>query len=251
VQCFADELAHIAGRDPLDYLLDLIGPPRILNLNGANYPNYGASYKTYPIDAGRLRQVLELAAEKSGWAKRKPGDGTGWGIAVHRSFVTYVATVVQIEVNEKGELRIPRVDMAVDAGLIVDPMLVRTQFEGAAVFGTSVARSGEITATNGVIDQSNFYDFRSRGLMKRHSKPMSISSNRALPPEVWGNRACRLSMRRFVMPFTRRPANWSGNCRCRGSTLRVRLTCGAFGPGHLSRRRRLRWLYRYRLSLPQ
>src|SRR6202043_2607341 len=59
----------------------------------------------------------------------------------------------------KGELRIPRVDMAVDAGLIVDPMLVRTQFEGAAVFGTSVARSGEITATNGVIDQSNFYDY--------------------------------------------------------------------------------------------
>jgi isoquinoline 1-oxidoreductase beta subunit len=159
VQCFADELAHIAGRDPLDYLLDLIGPPRILNLNGADYPNYGASYKTYPIDTGRLRRVLQLAAEKSGWAKRKPGEGTGWGIAVHRSFVTYVATVVQVEVNAKGELRIPRVDMAVDAGLIVDPMLVRTQFEGAAVFGTSVARSGEITATNGVIDQSNFYDY--------------------------------------------------------------------------------------------
>ena len=159
VQCFADELAHVAGRDPLDYLLDLIGPPRILNLNGADYPNYGASYKTYPIDTGRLRGVLELAAEKSGWVKRKPGAGTGWGIAVHRSFVSYVATVVQVEVSSKGELRIPRVDMAVDAGLIVDPMLVRTQFEGAAVFGTSVARSGEITATNGVIDQSNFYDY--------------------------------------------------------------------------------------------
>ena len=159
VQCFADELAHLAGRDPLDYMLDLIGPPRILNLNGADYPNYGASYKTYPIDTGRLRRVLQLAAEQSGWAKRKPGNGTGWGIAVHRSFVTYVASVVQVEVNEKGELRIPRVDMAVDAGLIVDPMLVRTQFEGAAVFGTSVARSGEITATDGVIDQSNFYDY--------------------------------------------------------------------------------------------
>ena len=159
VQCFADELAHLAGRDPVDYQLDLIGPPRILNLNGADYPNYGASYKSYPIDTGRLRRVLELAAERSGWAKRKAGDGTGWGIAVHRSFVTYVATVVQVEVNAKGELRIPRVDTALDAGLVVDPMLVRTQFEGAAVFGTSVARSGEITATNGVIDQSNFYDY--------------------------------------------------------------------------------------------
>jgi isoquinoline 1-oxidoreductase subunit beta len=159
VQCFADELAHLAGRDPLDYLLELIGPPRILNLNGADYPNYGASYKTYPIDTGRLRRVLELAAEKSGWANRKPGDGTGWGIAVHRSFTSYVAAVVQVEVNAKGALRIPRVDLAVDAGQVVDPMLVRTQFEGAAVFGTSVARSGEITATNGVIDQSNFYDY--------------------------------------------------------------------------------------------
>jgi isoquinoline 1-oxidoreductase subunit beta len=159
VLCFADELAHVAKRDPLDYLLDLIGPPRILNLNGADYPNYGAPYKTYPIDTGRLRRVLQLAAEKSGWAKRKPGSGTGWGIAVHRSFVSYVASVVQVEVSSKGELRIPRVDMAVDAGLIVDPMLVRTQFEGAAVFGTSVVRSGEITATNGVIDQSNFYDY--------------------------------------------------------------------------------------------
>jgi isoquinoline 1-oxidoreductase subunit beta len=159
VQCFADELAHLAGRDPLDYLLELIGPRRILNLNGAAYPNYGASYKTYPIDTGRLRRVLELAAEKSGWANRKPGDGTGWGIAVHRSFTSYVAAVVQVEVNAKGALRIPRVDLAVDAGQVVDPMLVRTQFEGAAVFGTSVARSGEITATNGVIDQSNFYDY--------------------------------------------------------------------------------------------
>ena len=137
----------------------MIGPPRILDLNGAAYPNYGASYKTYPIDTARLRRVLELAAEQSGWAKRKPSDGTGWGIAVHRSFVTYVASVVQVEVSDKGELRIPRVDTVVDAGLVVDPMFVRTQFEGAAVFGTSVARSGEITATNGVIDQSNFFDY--------------------------------------------------------------------------------------------
>src|SRR5246127_2124059 len=159
VQCFADELAHLAGRDPFDYQLDLIGPPRILDLNGADYPNYGASYKSYPIDTGRLRRVLELAAEKSGWAKRKPAKGTGWGIAVHRSFVTYVATVVQVEVNAKGEVQIPRVEMAVDAGQVVDPMLVRTQFEGAAVFGTSVVRSGEITATNGVIEQPNFYDY--------------------------------------------------------------------------------------------
>ena len=159
VQTFVDELAHLAGRDPLEYLLELIGPPRILNLDGADYPNYGASYQSYPIDTSRLRRVLELAAEKSGWAKRRPANRCGWGLAVHRSFVTYVAAVVQVKVSEKGELRILRVDMAVDAGQIVDRQFVTAQFQGAAVFGTSVARSGEITATDGVIDQSNFFDY--------------------------------------------------------------------------------------------
>ncbi len=67
-----------------------------------------------------------------------------------------MATVVQVEVNDQGELRIPRVDTAVDAGLVVNPEATRSQFEGAAVFGTSLARFGEITATNGVVDQSNF-----------------------------------------------------------------------------------------------
>ncbi len=160
VQSFADELAHVAGRDPLDYMLDLIGPARILNLQGVKYSNYGASYEQYPIDTGRLRNVLEVAAEKSGWSRRKTGSGTGWGLAVHRSFVTYVATVVQVEVDDKGEIRIPRVDTAVDAGLVVDPQFVKAQFEGAAVFGTAVAKTGEITASNGAIDQGNFFDYQ-------------------------------------------------------------------------------------------
>src|SRR6202045_2189265 len=64
VQSFSDELAHAAGRDPLDYLLELIGPPRIVDLKGTDYPNYDASYSAYPIDTGRLRRVLQMAAEK-------------------------------------------------------------------------------------------------------------------------------------------------------------------------------------------
>ena len=76
-----------------------------------------------------------------------------------RSFVTYVATVVEVEVNDHGDVRIPGVDTVVDAGTVVNPELTRAQFEGAAVFGTSVVRSGEITATKGVIDQSNFQDY--------------------------------------------------------------------------------------------
>jgi isoquinoline 1-oxidoreductase beta subunit len=159
IQSFSDELAHAVGRDPLDYLLELIGPPRIVDLKGTDYPNYGGSYSAYPIDTGRLRRVLQMAAEKAGWGKRKAGNGTGMGIAVHRSFLTYVASVVEVEVDDRGKLKIPHVHTVVDAGLISNPEFARAQFEGAAVFGASLARSGEITATNGAIDQSNFYDY--------------------------------------------------------------------------------------------
>jgi isoquinoline 1-oxidoreductase beta subunit len=159
VQCFTDELAHAAGRDPLDYLLDLIGQPRTIDFKGVEYPNYGASMDAYPWETGRLRHVTEVVAEKSGWGKHKHGKGTGVGIAAHKSFLTYVATVVEVEVNDQGEVRIPRVDVALDAGLVVNPEATRAQFEGAAVFGTSVVRTGEITATKGVIDQSNFQDY--------------------------------------------------------------------------------------------
>ena len=159
IQCFTDELAHAAGRDPLDYLLDLIGPPRTIDFSGVNYPNYGASLQTYPWETGRLRRVTEVVAEKSGWGKRKHAKGSGVGIAAHRSFLTYAATVVEVEVNDQGQVRIPRVDTALDAGLIVNPEATRAQFEGATVFGTSVARTGEITATNGAINQSNFQDY--------------------------------------------------------------------------------------------
>jgi isoquinoline 1-oxidoreductase beta subunit len=159
IQCFTDELAHAAACDPLDYLLGLIGSPRSIDFKGVDYPNYGASMDAYPWETGRLRRVTEMVAEKSEWGKRKHGKGTGVGIAAHRSFLTYVATVVEVEVNDQGEVRIPRVDTAVDAGLVVNPEATRAQFEGAAVFGTSVVRTGEITATKGVINQSNFQDY--------------------------------------------------------------------------------------------
>jgi len=159
VQCFTDELAHRANRDPVEYLLDLVGPPRTLDFTNVQYPNYGADYKTYPWETGRLRKVIEMVANKSGWAGKKSGKGHGFGFAAHRSFLTYVATVVEVEVSDDGEIRIPRVDTAVDAGIVVNPEATRAQFEGAVVFGTSIVRSGEITAKNGVIQQSNFNDY--------------------------------------------------------------------------------------------
>ena len=159
---FADEMARAAGRDPLEYLLDLIGPGQVLDLKsqGANYSNYGAPIDKYPVDTRRLRRVLELAGEKSNWGKRKSGGGRGLGIAAHRSFNTYVASVVEVEIDGKGQIRIPRIDQVVDAGLIVSPDRVRSQFEGAAVMAAGLAMFGEITAANGQIQQSNFHQFR-------------------------------------------------------------------------------------------
>jgi isoquinoline 1-oxidoreductase beta subunit len=160
-QSFANELAHTAGREPLEYLLDLIGPARIVDVKASApaYENYGESPAVYPLDTARMRRVVELAAEKAGWGKRNLGKGAGMGIAVHRSFLSYVATVAEVEVDDKGEVKIPSVHTAVDAGLIVNPEATRSQFEGAAVFGTSIVRSSEITAKDGAIEQSNFDNY--------------------------------------------------------------------------------------------
>jgi isoquinoline 1-oxidoreductase beta subunit len=162
IQSFADELAHAAGKDPVEYLLQLLGPDRVVPRSELpkEFPNYDGAYEQYPIDTSRFRRVLTLAAEKANWGKQKPGNGYGIGVAVHRSFLTYVATVVQVQVDDAGQVRIKRVDTALDAGTIVNPEMVKQQFEGAAVMGTSLALYGEITATNGVIDQSNFDTFQ-------------------------------------------------------------------------------------------
>jgi isoquinoline 1-oxidoreductase beta subunit len=161
IHSFIDELAQAAKHDQVEYLLDVLGQPRKIDLKaqGVTYTNYGKSVEQYPVDTGRLRRVIELAAERSGWAKKKPGNGRALGIAAHRSFLTYVAAVVEVEVDDRGKIRIPRVDFAVDAGRVINPDRVKAQFEGAAVFGASVALMGEITAAAGKIKQSNFHDY--------------------------------------------------------------------------------------------
>jgi len=155
---FADELAHTAGIDPRDYVLALLGPNRVIPRTelAKDYTNYDGDYEKYPIDTARFRRVLEIATDKAGWGKKRNGNGFGMGLAIHRSFLTYVATVVQVEMDKDGKVKIGRVDTAVDAGTIVNPEMALQQFEGAATFSTSLAFFGEITAKNGVIQQSNF-----------------------------------------------------------------------------------------------
>lgn len=158
---FADEMAQAAGRDSLEFLLEMLGPGKVIDLEaqGVKYENYGAPIEKHPIDTRRLRRVLELAGEKAGWGKKKSGGGWGLGIAAHRSFNTYVASVVEVQVDARGAVQVPRIEQVVDAGVIVSPDRVRAQMEGSAVMAVGLARTGEITAAGGRIQQSNFNDF--------------------------------------------------------------------------------------------
>ena len=160
VQSFTDELAAQAGRDRVEYLLELIGEAREFDLGKEGLVGRARSNPKFPFDTGRLRNVVELVAEKSDWAKRKPTAGHALGFAAHRSFLSYIATVVEVEVTKSGEVKIPRVDIAVDAGRIINPERVKAQFEGAAVFGTSIALMSELTAAGGKIQQSNFNGYQ-------------------------------------------------------------------------------------------
>jgi isoquinoline 1-oxidoreductase beta subunit len=139
IQSFVDELAAAAGRDPKDYLLELIGPPRRIDPRTLNDTwNHSESPQRYPLDTGRLRGVVEAVARASGWGAKLPA-GQGLGIAAHYSFLTYVAVVMRASVSDAGALSIPRVDIAVDCGPQINPDRIRSQMEGACIMGLSNA----------------------------------------------------------------------------------------------------------------
>lgn len=159
VQSMVGEIAQATGRDQKDMLLELIGSPRIVKPNVKDLWNYGEPQDSYPIDTARLRKVVELVAEKGEWGRKMP-KGHGLGIAVHRSFVSYIATIVEVAVDDKGKLTVPRVDTAIDCGTYVNPERIASQIEGAAIMGLSLAKYGEITFKDGKVQQKNFDDFQ-------------------------------------------------------------------------------------------
>ena len=159
VQSMMAEIAHATNRDQKDMLLELIGSPRIVSLASVKDPwNYGEPYDSYPIDTARLRRVVEVVADKGGWGRTVP-KGHGLGIAAHRSFVSYIATIVEVSVGDKGKLTVHQVDTAIDCGVFVNPERIQSQIEGAAIMGLSLAKYGEITFKDGKVQQGNFDDF--------------------------------------------------------------------------------------------
>ena len=135
VECFMDELARKAGKDPVEFRRSMLGKkPRLL-------------------------AALNLAAEKSNWGQPLPAR-VGRGVCVQPSFETFIATVVEAEVDEHGEVQLRRVTSVVDTGIAVNPDTIKAQLEGGLIFGLTAALYGEITIDKGRVQQSNFHDYR-------------------------------------------------------------------------------------------
>jgi len=171
VNVFVDELAAAAKKDPLQFRLDLIGSDRI-------YPSDNA----YKLDTSKLKNVLKIAAKNAGWGKDLP-KGHGMGLAIHYSFYTYVASVVEVSViNDK--LKIHEIHTVVDSGTVVNTNTVKAQLEGAAIFGMSLAYYGKITAKNGEIEQSNYHDYRMLTIDKAPEIHVEIVKSSDLPTGI-------------------------------------------------------------------
>jgi len=135
IESFMDELAHKAGKDPVEFRRGMLGKnPRLL-------------------------AALNLAAEKSGWGQPLPAR-VGRGVCVQPSFGSFIATVLEAEVDEHGEVHLRRVTSAVDTGIAVNPDTIQAQLEGGLIFGLTAALYGEITIDKGRVQQSNFNDYR-------------------------------------------------------------------------------------------
>jgi isoquinoline 1-oxidoreductase beta subunit len=135
IECFMDELARKAGKDPIDFRRAMLGKnPRLL-------------------------AALNLVAEKSNWGQPLPAR-VGRGISVQPSFGSFIATIVEAEVDEQGEVHLRRVTSAVDTGIAVNPDTIVAQLEGGLIFGLTAALYGEITIDKGRVQQSNFNDYR-------------------------------------------------------------------------------------------
>ena len=159
IQSFVAELAAAAGRDHKDYLLELLGKDRVIDpAYFSDGWDYGEDPKRYPYETVRLRKVIETAAKQIGWGRKLP-KGHGLGIAAHRSFVSYTAVAVEVAVDQKGAISIPRVDIAFDCGAVVNPERVQSQLQGAVIQGLSLALTGEISFKDGRVVQSNFDDY--------------------------------------------------------------------------------------------
>jgi isoquinoline 1-oxidoreductase beta subunit len=163
IETFIDEVAHAAGRDPLEFRRALlVVDPRVKrSAEQANAKTSGA------VPPPRERMLLELVAEKAGWGTPL-GPNRGRGIAVHDAYGSALAQVAEVTARPDGTFKVDRVVCAIDCGTAVNPDVIRAQIEGGTGFNLSDTLYGEITLKNGVIEQSNFHNYPS---LRIHEMP--------------------------------------------------------------------------------
>jgi isoquinoline 1-oxidoreductase subunit beta len=149
VASFMDELAHAAGKDPIDFQLSMLPAGKV---------NASERLKQYSFAHDRFRRVIELARDRSGWGKPLPA-GRARGFAAWWAFLTYVAEVAEVSIDKDGTPRVHRVVAVVDCGTAVNPDGITAQIEGGIVYGLSAALKQEITIKGGRVEQSNFHDY--------------------------------------------------------------------------------------------
>jgi isoquinoline 1-oxidoreductase beta subunit len=156
VQSFIDELAEAAGKDPLQFRLDMLASQAVAD----PAPAAGQQQGPPGLDAARMRGVLELVREKSGWGTKQLPRGTGMGVGFHFSHRGHFAEVVQATVTRDGELKVDKVWVAGDIGsVVINPSNAENQTQGAVLDGIAEALGQEITIENGRTKQGNFNDF--------------------------------------------------------------------------------------------
>ncbi|GLP96695.1 xanthine dehydrogenase family protein molybdopterin-binding subunit [Paraferrimonas sedimenticola] len=155
---FVDEMAVKAGISTRQMWLNLLGPDRLVDPRpeGFEYSNYGMSWETNPIDIKRMKDLINWIADLAKIEEELP-DNQGWGLSFLRSFGSYVAAATKVEVID-NKVKVLEMHTAVDIGVAVTPDRVKSQMEGAMVFGLSIALMGEISVVGGKVEQSNFHD---------------------------------------------------------------------------------------------
>lgn len=163
ISTMLDEVAEARSIDPVANALELLGEDRKITFDQemvkGTYPNYGEEISQYPWDTGRMKRVIERVAKEAGWGRKMP-QGSALGFAAHKSFLTYVACIVEVKVDSDKKISIPNVYYAIDCGVPVNTDRIRSQFEGGAQFSTSIALKSAITMKNGQVEQNNFDSYQ-------------------------------------------------------------------------------------------